>query len=182
MSSDSPPPPRAEPYDAGSTDDSLPRMVQDFAEHGNLYCVHAPGRNRDTYVISDPVDIKRVLLTNHRNYTKGVGFDRIKLLLGNGIINSDGALWQRQRRMLQPAFTRSVIEKAGEMIVALNTARLDRWEQLADSGEPLNLTLEMSQLSLDIAPNNDFSTMSSDSPKNKAAIRSRWSRRTRRVI
>jgi cytochrome P450 len=152
MSSDStlPPLPRAEPYDAGSTDDSLPRMVDDFAKHGNLYCVHAPGRNRDTYVISDPQDIKRVLLTNHRNYTKGVGFDRIKLLLGNGIINSDGTFWQRQRRMLQPAFTRSVIERAGEMIVALNMPRLQRWEHLADSGEPLNITREMSELSLDI--------------------------------
>jgi cytochrome P450 len=145
-----PKPPRAAPYDVGSTDDSLPRMVQDFAALGDTYCVHAPGRKRDSYVLGNPQDIKRVLLTNHRNYTKGVGFDRIKLLLGNGIIVSDGAFWQRQRRMLQPAFQRANIERTGAMIAAQNERRFARWEQLAVSGETLNITKEMSELSLDI--------------------------------
>jgi enediyne biosynthesis protein E7 len=149
-SNPAPKPPRAAPYDVGSTDDSLPRMVQDFAALGDTYCVHAPGRKRDSYVLTNPQDIKRVLLTNHRNYTKGVGFDRIKLLLGNGIIVSDGAFWQRQRRMLQPAFQRANIERTGSMIAALNEQRLVRWEQLGFSGEPLNLTKEMSELALDI--------------------------------
>jgi cytochrome P450 len=125
-------------------------MVQDFAALGDTYCVHAPGRKRDSYVLGNPQDIKRVLLTNHRNYTKGVGFDRIKLLLGNGIIVSDGAFWQRQRRMLQPAFQRANIERTGAMIAAQNERRFARWEQLAVSGETLNVTKEMSELSLDI--------------------------------
>ena len=138
------------PYEIGSTDESLPRMMEDFAKHGEAYCVHAPGRKRDTWVIQDPQDIKRVLLANHRNYNKGVGFDRIKLLLGNGIINSDGAFWQRQRRMIQPAFSRANVERYGNMMARLNQPRLAKWEQLADSGVPLNITKEMSELSLDI--------------------------------
>jgi cytochrome P450 len=147
---DSTTPPRAEPYEIGSTDDSLPRMMQDFAKHGDLYCVHAPDRKRDTWTISDPQDIKRVLLTNHRNYNKGVGFERVKLLLGNGIIVSDGSFWQRQRRMMQPAFQRAAIDRQGAMMAEINLRRLARWDQLADSGEPLNVTKELSELSLDI--------------------------------
>jgi cytochrome P450 len=50
-----------------------------------------------------------VLLSNHRNYTKGEGMDRVKILLGNGIMTSEGDFWRRQRRMMQPCFHRRVI-------------------------------------------------------------------------
>ena len=47
--------------------------------------------------------------SNHRNYTKGVGLDRVKILLGKGIMTSEGELWKRQRYMMQPFFHRRVI-------------------------------------------------------------------------
>ena len=50
-----------------------------------------------------------MLVSNHRNYTKGVGLDRVKILLGNGIMTSEGELWKRQRYMMQPLFHRRVI-------------------------------------------------------------------------
>ena len=68
-------------------------------------------RGTYTYVVSNPDAIKRVLLTNHRNYTKGVGTDQITILLGRGIMTSEGNYWHRQRRMLQPAFHRRVIAR-----------------------------------------------------------------------
>ena len=60
-------------FDVGSTDDSLARMVQAGAEFGDIYRVHAPGHNSDTWVVADPDTIKRVLVSNHRNYTIGRG-------------------------------------------------------------------------------------------------------------
>jgi len=50
-----------------------------------------------------------VLVSNHRNYTKGVGLDRVRILLGKGIMTSEGELWKRQRYMMQPYFHRRVI-------------------------------------------------------------------------
>jgi enediyne biosynthesis protein E7 len=145
------PPPLAAPCELGSTDDSLPRMVQDFAELGDLYRVHAPGRNNDTWVATDPDDIKRVLLTNHRNYTKGVGLDRVKILLGNGIMVSEGDFWQRQRRMIQPLFQRAEIERFGAMIAAVTARRLQAiWLPAARGGQPFNITKECSEASLEI--------------------------------
>ncbi len=72
------------------------------------------------YVINHPDDIKRVLLTNHRNYTKGEGMDRVKILLGNGIMTSEGAFWRRQRRMMQPSFHRRVIDQFSALISEVN--------------------------------------------------------------
>ena len=72
-------PPEAElQFNIGSTDDSLERMTELFARFGDTYRVYAPGRRSYTYVIHHPDDVKRVLVTNHRNYTKGVGLDRVR--------------------------------------------------------------------------------------------------------
>src|ERR1700722_6593671 len=116
--SDDPRPPCAHAqFDVGATDDSLSRMVQDGAEFGDIYRVHAPGRDSETWVVADPETIKRVLVSNHRNYTIGRGMDRVRILVGDAIIVSEGEGWKRQNRMMQPRFQRSRVERFGALIV-----------------------------------------------------------------
>jgi enediyne biosynthesis protein E7 len=144
-------PPEAEPqFDIGSTDDSLERMIELFARHGDTYRVYVPARRSYTYVIHHPDDVKRVLVANHRNYTKGLGLDRVRILLGKGIMTSEGELWKRQRYMMQPLFHRRVITEFASVIAAANERCMARWEVLAGRGEPVNLTDEMSELTLDV--------------------------------
>jgi len=149
--SEQPQPPEAElQFDVGSTDDSLERMTELFARHGDIYRVYVPARKSHTYVIHHPDDVKRVLVSNHRNYTKGVGLDRVKILLGKGIMTSEGELWRRQRYMMQPFFHRRVITEFAQTIDAANERVLSRWEGQAAHGEQVNVTEEMSELTLDI--------------------------------
>ncbi len=144
-------PPEAElQFDVGSTDDSLERMIELFARHGDTYRVYVPARRSYTYVIHHPDDVKRVLVSNHRNYTKGVGLDRVKILLGKGIMTSEGDLWKRQRYMMQPLFHRRIITAFAEVIAQANDRCIARWEGLARQGELINLTDEMSELTLEI--------------------------------
>jgi cytochrome P450 len=144
-------PPEAElQFDVGSTDDSLERMIELFARHGDTYRVYVPARRSYTYVIHHPDDVKRVLVSNHRNYTKGVGLDRVRILLGKGIMTSEGELWKRQRYMMQPLFHRRIISAFAELIAQANDRCIERWEGLARRGELINLTDEMSELTLEI--------------------------------
>lgn len=144
-------PPEAElQFDVGATEDSLTRMIELFARHGDIYRVYVPSRRSHTYVIHHPNDIKRVLVSNHRNYTKGVGIDRIKLLLGKGIMTSEGDLWTRQRYMMQPFFHRRVMTEFAGIIGQANERFITRWEVLSRRGELVNLTDEMSELTLEI--------------------------------
>src|SRR3954462_14012295 len=100
-------PPEAElQFDMGATDDSLERMTQLFARLGDTYRVFAPGRKSYSYFIHHPDDVKRVLVSNHRNYTKGAGLDRVKILLGKGLMTSEGDLWRSQRYMMEQYFHR----------------------------------------------------------------------------
>lgn len=144
-------PPEAElQFDAGESEDSLERMTELFARLGDTYRVYAPSRKSYTYVVHHPDDVKRVLLTNHRNYIKGVGLDRVKILLGKGIMTSEGEMWKRQRYLMQPFFHRRVITQFAQLVSEANERCLARWEALAAAGTPLNVTDEMSDLTLDI--------------------------------
>ena len=144
------PPEVAVQFDIGSADDSLERMTELFALHGDIYRVYVPARKSYTYVVHHPDDVKRILVSNHRNYTKGIGLDRVKILLGNGIMTSEGEFWRRQRMMLQPLFHRRILTEFARVIGEANSRLLARWEELARREQPVNLTDEMSELTLDI--------------------------------
>ena len=149
-------PPRSQPpeadvqFDVGATEDSLQRMTDLVARYGDIYRVYAPGRKSYTWVINHPDDVKRVLVGNHRNYTKGTGLDRVKILLGNGLMTSEGDFWRRQRYMMQPLFHRRVVTEFNQLIDAANARFIDKWAAQATRGESVNLTEDMSELTLEI--------------------------------
>jgi cytochrome P450 len=152
------PPGPTEGFDLGGSDDTLALMRDWFARYGDTYRVFAPSRGVYNYVINHPDDIKRVLLSNHRNYTKGEGMDRVKILLGNGIMTSEGDFWRRQRRMMQPAFHRRVIDRFSQLIDDVNEKFAARWAASASRGEPINLTEDVSELTLEIVLASIFGT------------------------
>jgi cytochrome P450 len=123
-----------------------------------VFRIYAPGRRSHTWVVNNPADIKRILVSNHRNYTKGVGLDRVAILLGKGIMTSEGDMWRRQRRMIQPMFHRRVVERYASLIDGLVDARLERWQDHAARGAPIDVTEEMSELTLDIVLGSIFGT------------------------
>jgi len=152
------PPGPSEGFDLGGSDESLARLREYFARFGDVYRVFAPGRGVYNYVINHPDDIKHVLLTNHRNYTKGEGMDRVKILLGNGIMTSEGDFWRRQRRMMQPCFHRRIIDRFGGLIHAVNEKYAKRWAAHAARGEPLDVSDDTSELTLEIVLQSIFGT------------------------
>lgn len=141
-------------FDIGP-EDPLPRLTALFARHGDIYRFVSPARG-DMWVINHPDDVKRVLVTNHRNYVKGVGLDRIRILLGDGIMTSEGELWRRQRYMMQPAFHRRMIAGFARVIDACNESCIARWEAQAARGQPINVTDSTSELALQIVLRSTF--------------------------
>jgi cytochrome P450 len=59
--------------------------------------------------LNNPADVDYVLRTNAKNYTKNtVQYGSLKLVTGDGLLTSDGAIWRAHRRALQPAFHRTM--------------------------------------------------------------------------
>ncbi len=160
-------------FDIGPDEDPLPRLTALYARHGDIYRFYSPARG-EMWVINHPDDVKRVLVTQHRNYVKGLGLDRVRILLGNGIMTSEGELWKRQRYMMQPAFHRRVIPGFAQLIDACNERCIARWEAQASRGELINITDGTSELALETVLGSIFGTdlerLSADLGENPFAI------------
>jgi cytochrome P450 len=62
--------------------------------------------------VADVAAAEHVLLGNARNFDKaGAFWDGIRDVLGQGLGASEGALWRRQRKLIQPIFQRSFLER-----------------------------------------------------------------------
>ena len=145
-------------FDIGADDAAIHHMSDLFARHGDIYRFMSPARRAEMWVINHPDDVKRVLVSNHKNYTKGSGLDRVKILLGNGIMTSEGELWKRQRYMMQPFFHRKMITQFSRLIDACNERFIAKWEQQAAAGALINVTDDMSELTLEIVLLSIFGT------------------------
>lgn len=102
--------------------------------------------SRRGYLLNDPDDIRHVLQDNARNYHKSPLYDKLRLVLGNGLLTSEDGFWLRQRRIAQPAFHRQRIAAlAGTMADAAREAAA-RWQTVASSGRPVDVDEEMMRL------------------------------------
>jgi len=121
-----------------------------LGEYGDIVKINNQKNNGLSYLVTDPDALKHILISNHSNYIKGPGFERVKMLLGNGIIVSDGDFWRRQRTMIQPAFSRKKIDQLCEMIKVVTQDMIPRWKQKAKNGEAIDITTEMSEFALEV--------------------------------
>ncbi len=103
----------------------------------------------EAYIVSHPRYVEHVLRTHWRRYTKGLAVKRVNLLLGRGLISSEGAFWKSQRRMIQPAFHPDVIGQMTKVIIDTNVALLKRWELAAKQADDINITQDLSTMVLE---------------------------------
>jgi cytochrome P450 len=140
-----------------------------YREYGDLvsyyvgpYIVHQ---------IAHPDYARYVLQENYRNYTRGVFYGGFKPIMGKGLLTTDGDDWFYHRRIAQPSFHRPVIQSYLPRMTAAVTARLDKWESLARTGEPVDVLPEMMRISLSMLGSTLFDTDLGDvEPKIRWAI------------
>ena len=63
-----------------------------------------PPLSREIYILSHPEHARHVLVTNHENYSKGIGIERVAMLLGTGLMVSEGELGAGSGRACSRAF------------------------------------------------------------------------------
>lgn len=103
------------------------------------------------YLLREPADVARVLVQNAKNYGKDtIGFDALRIFLGNGLLTSEGEFWRRQRRIAQPAFHHRRIEGFAETMVDLADEEIGRIEEGRRSG-PVDLAHHMTSLTQRVA-------------------------------
>jgi cytochrome P450 len=104
-----------------------------------------------------PEHVQTIL--HHENYRRA---PLLKMMLGDGLLASDGSRWRSQRRLMQRDFLpRSVAPFAS--VMARETARTANvWRVAAGAGKAVDVTTEMSRLTLRIVVEALFSDELSD--------------------
>jgi len=129
--------------------DTLTELINLQEQYGNYFKVRS-GKGRFAYFVNEPELTNSLLIKNHGNFNKGPGFERIKMLLGNGLIVSDGDIWRRARRMIQPTFSRQNIHKLISKMVICASDRAELWEKLVLKDEAINITQQTSDFALEL--------------------------------
>ncbi len=95
---------------------------------------------------ADPAFVRRVMIDNAKNYTKSRFIEGLGLVLGRGLVTSDGAHWKRQRRLAHPAFRRGSVRPLAGSIAACVDETLAGWDRRAEP--EIDVHAEMSELAL----------------------------------
>jgi cytochrome P450 len=121
-------------------------------QYGDL--VYIPLGRQHIYCVSHPDVIRDVLVTHQNKFKKSRMLERARVLLGDGLLTSEGDHHRRQRRLVQPAFHRDRLAGYGTVMVDRAARLRDQWTP----GQSLDVLQEMMRLTLAIVAKTLFST------------------------
>ncbi|HEY1660473.1 MAG TPA: cytochrome P450 [Candidatus Sulfotelmatobacter sp.] len=104
--------------------------------------------------LNHPEYIREVLVVQNDNFIKERTVRRSKMLLGDGMITSEGEKHRAQRQAAQPAFHRQRIGEYGAIMVEEAARIRDSWKP----GEERDIAIDMMHLTLNIVARTLFAT------------------------
>lgn len=102
---------------------------------------------RRALVLSHPDLVREVFVREAKHFVRGMTGASLRSTLGEGLLLSEGEVWRRQRREVQPLFGAERVASATGSIRAAAEALISRW----NDGERRDMHREMHRLTLDVA-------------------------------
>jgi cytochrome P450 len=126
----------------------LEKAARDCGDIARFRLVH-----HNAYLLNHPDWIKDVLVTNQANFTKSRMLERARVLLGDGLLTSEGDFHRRQRRLVQPAFHHDRLAGYAASMVDCAARCRAQWQP----GTEFDLSQSMMRLSMAIVARALFS-------------------------
>lgn len=137
-----------------------------FDTYGDIY--YTPTDDGGLYVLKHPEHLREVLATRSASFAKKhTAFETLQKVLGDGLLTTDGEVWKRHRRMLQPAFNKKRMAGYGEAMAEEARVTAARWSD----GARVDVSHEMMELTLRIVGRTLFNhTMGAETDQVRAAM------------
>lgn len=99
-----------------------------------------------SYLVSEPKLIKEVLVDHYDKYKKNTRYKQVRMVIGEGMLLSEGDIWKHQRSHAQPKFTAKSLDKQMDWITDLAADFLDTWDANAKNDKPIELEYQFNLL------------------------------------
>jgi len=127
-----------------------------FASDPLGFLIHMQRRYGDTVAypvaghrviqLNHPETIDKLLVGSHKHLVKDEVTRTLKLMLGEGLVTSEGSHWKRQRRLAAPSFAKRHVDGYGERMVDLAI----RWADGLHDGAVVDVHREALDVTRDI--------------------------------
>ncbi|MEU9395435.1 cytochrome P450 [Streptomyces sp. NPDC048324] len=123
--------------------DPLP-FITSLREHGSVVRIRIGPT--PAYVVTDPALARRVLVTDAAHFPKGGKYyDALRVFLGDGVATvADGDRHLRNRRLMQPMFSKAHIAERGDAMIDQVRATVGAWP----AAEPRDVFAGMNEITL----------------------------------
>ncbi len=126
-------------------------FLSSLHRYGDLAAVRL-GPER-AYFVNHPDLVHQMLVTDADRFVRGRLFEKIRPLLGEGLVLSEGDVHRRQRRMTRPVFRHGRLVAYADVIQDVAERRISAWAP----GRPVDLVRELQELGFDVASHLLFS-------------------------
>ena len=132
----------------------LPRWIE---QHGDIFRIKSP--LGQATVVASPDLARQVLVQRYARYQKkSLSYTVLRILMGNGLVTSEGSFWRGQRKLVQPAFHRRRLDALFAMMAGRVADLVTRLELVARTGRAVDFAPLLSHLTLDIIARAMFSS------------------------
>lgn len=111
--------------------------------------VKVEGGRASYYVVWDPDLLERILVTHQHLYVKSAQYRLLAVVVGEGLLTSEGELWSSQRRLIQPMFAKRHLGRFAEHMTDAIGDFIRVWSTL-DDGDGVDAATAMNTLTLDV--------------------------------
>ncbi|MEV6235677.1 cytochrome P450 [Lentzea sp. NPDC051838] len=125
-------------------------FLQSLRDNGDIVRIHLG--TRPAFVLNAPELVRQVLMTDAAEFDKGRFFDKMRPVLGTGILTCSTQAHRRQRSLVQPAFHHERVRGYVDIMATLAGRVADSWQP----GRVLRFDHEMHDLALDVVATSLF--------------------------
>ena len=137
--------------------DPLRQFPKWIEEHGDL--LRLKGALGQAVIVGSPEFAREILVDRYQKYQqKSQAYMVLRILMGNGLVTSEGEFWRGQRKLVQPAFHRRRLDALFDMMVERTQDTLANLSSSATAGQGIDVVPILSHLTLDIISRAMFSS------------------------
>jgi cytochrome P450 len=130
----------------------VPKFFEYLAEHANDVVTFPMAIRKKRFLFRHPDAVNEILITQADKFNKGPSFLWLKKVIGESLLVSEGEYHRSQYQLMVSFFKRTSLASYTRSIVDTTIELMSHW----DSGEVIDISLEMHRLSLRILARNLF--------------------------